>query len=230
MRAKIATWIVLGLLVIGAIAFFLGPKLFASIAFPLFFQDSVAKWSKHYNVDANMIEALIMIESGGNPSARSCCARGATQFTDGTAIAVAQRLGISPFTPEDLVEDPDMAVQFAAYYMGEHIKNYDGDVFKALQAYNGGHGAVMSNNSATVVYAQNVLSRQQLYYEIYGRWWDVPDLNIKPRDNNSATVGQFPILGFWKNLLFTRDIPRSSEQGNGDGSFGDFWQNLLPGY
>ncbi len=56
-----------------------------------------------------------------------------------TARLIAQRLGVRDFTLESLYR-PYRSVRFGAWYLGQQLRRFDGDVLAALAAYNGGPG------------------------------------------------------------------------------------------
>jgi soluble lytic murein transglycosylase len=56
-----------------------------------------------------------------------------------TAAEIAEKLGRSDFTPPDLLE-PSLNIEFGAFYLGDQLRLFDGDLHLALAAYNGGPG------------------------------------------------------------------------------------------
>lgn len=237
-------WLIVILVFLGLGALFLGPVLFASVAYPLpsQYQSSVDHWSREYKIDQNLMCAMIMTESGWNPNAASGAgAVGMTQFIPSTAVAVAKRLGVSPFSVGDLKKNPDLAIRFGAYYLSDAINRY-GDVKKALISYNGGGGAVVAYERGypirgTVAYAQKILTIQSLYYRIYGRWWegatstggsDKPSFTVKPKLDISI-VGDLPVLDFWRNLLPTSGTIDTTTATTGTDSIDNLWKTFLPG-
>jgi len=246
-RWKILLWLIVVLAFLGLIGLFLGPVLFASVAYPLpsEYQSSVDHWSREYKIDQNLMCAMIMTESGWNANAASGAgAVGMTQFIPSTAVAVAKRLGVSPFSPNDLKKNPDLAIRFGAYYLSDAIKRY-GDVKKALISYNGGGGAVIAYERGypvrgTVGYAQKILTIQGLYYRIYGRWWEgatsgsggsesKPSFTVKPKLDISI-VGDLPVVDFWRNLLPTSGtIDTTTNATGGSDSVDNLWKTFLPG-
>ena len=249
------------LLILGFLAFLLGPVLFASIAYPLpeKYRGSVAKWSAEYcgGIDQpqHLLSALIMVESGWRESAHSGAgAIGMTQFIPSTAVGVAKRLGVSPFTPSDLTRNPDMSIRFGAYYICTRIKDYGGNIKKGLIAYNGGGGAVIAFESGspvrgTVGYAEKVMTIQKAYGNIYGEWWKSPlpdpatassvaspePVVITPQTkfevetkSDISVISNVPILDFWRGLLSNQVTPSADQSTDTGGGLTNLWKVFLP--
>jgi len=90
------------------------------------------------NIPPNLIEAVIRQESGGNPNAVS--PRGAVglmQIMPDTARAPG--FGLSPL-PADKLRDPEANRAFGTQYLSAMMNRYQGDVPRALVAYNWGPG------------------------------------------------------------------------------------------
>ena len=91
---------------------------------------SVDKYSKLYNVDKTLIHAVILTESGYNPKAVSCCgAKGLMQLMPGTFSA--RKVGSN-------VYDIDQNVHAGTKHLSGLIARYQGDIPRALGAYNVG--------------------------------------------------------------------------------------------
>lgn len=100
--------------------------------------------------------AVTKQESGGNPSAVSPVgALGLMQVMPATAMdpgygmpdifAVARQFGFQPgdksaATAKQLLRDPEVNAAFGKMYLDRMIRKYDGDVTRALVAYNAGPG------------------------------------------------------------------------------------------
>lgn len=89
-------------------------------------------------VDAQLMDALMMTESGGNPLARNMRsgATGAYQFMAGTARDMGLKVG----NGVDERLDPEKSRAAASMYMSQLLKRYGGNVDYALKAYNWGMG------------------------------------------------------------------------------------------
>ena len=93
----------------------------------------VAEAAQKYNLDENLLRSVIQAESNFNPQARSPKgAMGLMQLMPGTA----RSLGVSD------AFDPAQNIDGGAKYLRQMMDTFDGDIQKALAAYNAGPGAV----------------------------------------------------------------------------------------
>ncbi len=228
-------WLGVAIIFLVIAVFLIGPALFASIAYPLpeNHKAAVAKWSQEYGIDPNLLCALIFTESGWHESSRSGAgAVGLTQIVPGTAAGIAGNLGVSNFSTDQLISDPDnKAIRFGAYYISAVIKRNGGDVRLGLIAYNGGQGAVLAEQRGspirgTIAYANKVMAIQSMYGKIYGQWWqsapDLPQFSVNPKPTDLIT--SISVLDFWRSIISNS---ASSPATSTDNSFGNFWQNLV---
>ena len=89
-------------------------------------------------LDPRLIEAIVEVESGGNPTAVSPAkAYGLMQLRLPTAGEVAGR----PVTEQDLF-DPRLNVQLGCRYLRKMLRRFGNDLRLALMAYNAGPGNV----------------------------------------------------------------------------------------
>jgi hypothetical protein len=96
-------------------------------------ENAIKSASQKHGVSKNLIRAVIHQESGGNPLARSSVgAQGLMQLMPATA----KDLGVTHIT------NIEQNVDGGTKYLGQLLDRYDGNVEKALGAYNAGMGNV----------------------------------------------------------------------------------------
>ena len=111
--------------------------------------------AKRYGLDPLLIESMISQESAGRPDAVSSKgAKGLMQLMDETA----EEMGVkNPFDPEENILG-------GARYLRRLVDRWDGDLTKALAAYNAGPSAVEKHGGVppfaeTQAYVQRILER-----------------------------------------------------------------------
>jgi len=103
-------------------------------AVPEVYAAKVAELSARFDLSPALIEALVWQESRWKAGARSPVgARGLAQLMPGTA----REMGVDP-------DDPFANLEGGARYLREQLDRFDGDLEKALAAYNAGPGRVIS--------------------------------------------------------------------------------------
>lgn len=97
------------------------------------YHDIITNAATAYDIDPNLIKAVILKESGGNPNAISAKgAKGLMQIMDGTA----RMLGVTnPF-------DTKQNIEGGVKYLADLINRFEGNIENALAAYNAGPAAV----------------------------------------------------------------------------------------
>lgn len=96
----------------------------------------ITEAAKKYNVDPRLVAAVAQTESGGNQEAVSSAgAIGVMQLMPDTAAS----LGVNPY-------DKQQNIEGGAKYLKQMLDTFNGDVSKAVAAYNAGPQAVKNYN------------------------------------------------------------------------------------
>ncbi len=105
------------------------------------YEELVLKAAQEFEVDPYLIWAVMREESHYNANAVSWVgAKGLMQIMPATGQDIAHRLELS-ITEEDFFK-PEINIRFGAYYLGRMLAMFEGNMDKALAAYNGGQGNV----------------------------------------------------------------------------------------
>ena len=121
---------------------------------PAGFSAQVANLAARFDLSPALIEALVWQESRWRENAVSPVgARGLAQLMPGTA----HYLGVDP-------ADPFANLEGGARYLREQLDRFDGDIEKALAAYNAGPGRVLRSGGVprireTQVYVASIMGR-----------------------------------------------------------------------
>lgn len=100
---------------------------------PLAYKAKVAELARRFDLSPSLIEALVWQESRWRADAVSHAgARGLAQLMPGTA----RELGVNP-------DDPFANLEGGARYLRAQLDRFDGDLERALAAYNAGPGRVI---------------------------------------------------------------------------------------
>jgi soluble lytic murein transglycosylase-like protein len=117
------------------------PSALAAQCVPAAYVAKVAELSARFDLSPALIEALVWQESRWRANAVSS--------------AGARRLGqLMPGNPRDLgvnPDDPFANLEGGARYLREQLDRFDGDIEKALAAYNAGPGRVMAANGIPAI-------------------------------------------------------------------------------
>lgn len=116
------------------------PVLIGRLAYPVYYADLIASLAEQYGFDPRLQFSLVRQESLYESFARSgAVAQGLSQVIPETGAWIAERLEWPDYENDDLYK-PYVGLNFGAYYLGEQLEYFDGDVHAALAAYNAGPG------------------------------------------------------------------------------------------
>lgn len=131
---------------------------------PLRYQAKIAELSARFDLSPSLLEALVWQESRWNENARSPVgAQGLAQLMPGTA----RYLGVDP-------NDPFANLEGGARYLREQLDRFEGDLEKALAAYNAGPGRVeraggIPNIQETKQYVAAIMGRLANHSRVAGQ-------------------------------------------------------------
>lgn len=110
------------------------------LSYPPAFGDLAERAAADEGIDPLLLMALMRQESFYDPLAGSIAgALGLTQVIEPTGRAIAGELGIDDFEMSDLYR-PALSLRFGAHYIAGQLREFDGNFYHALAAYNGGPG------------------------------------------------------------------------------------------
>lgn len=118
------------------------PLLLQKLIYPLPFQPMILEQSRRHDFDPLLLISLVKQESAFLPEATSSVgARGLAQVMPETGKGIAGGLSKPSFKVDDLYL-PYTAIEFGSYYLANRLKDFEGNPYQALAAYNGGAGNV----------------------------------------------------------------------------------------
>lgn len=105
---------------------------------PRAYEEVVRDAAERHGIDPNLLLAVMRVESVYNPRIISYAgAVGLMQIMPATGTFIARAQDRDRFTVEDLME-PEINIDFAAWYLASLIERFDGRIPLAVAAYNGG--------------------------------------------------------------------------------------------
>jgi len=105
------------------------------------YKEYVELYSEKYNLDKNLVYAVIKSESNFNENAVSKKgAAGLMQITENTARWAVNEIGIENFETS-MIFSPEINIEIGCWYLNWLIKNF-GDIETVIAAYNAGNGNV----------------------------------------------------------------------------------------
>jgi soluble lytic murein transglycosylase len=164
-----------GLLVVFAVVQQTRPGWWERLWYPLRYEQIVRGHARNYDLDPDLLAAVIYQESKFRADARSDSgAIGLMQLLPDTAKGIAVHTGGTAFRVADLY-DPEINVRYGAWYL-RHLLNKYGDERTALAAYNAGQENVDHWRRAgrgivfpeTRAYVKRVEELKKIYRDAYG--------------------------------------------------------------
>lgn len=166
------------------------------------------KHAAEFGTDPYVILAMITLESGGNPNINS---NGISQITGSPTIKVKNKDGqmvrISLSQAEK--KDVDKSLRFATAYHKHFLDLYNGDIYKAITAYNQGAGGMKKIKELNPAAWDNGLEWLK-YREASRIYWGKKELGTETRSANYSffpfpegvrTKAQYPIIYGNSNYL-----------------------------
>lgn len=152
--------------------------------YPLSYWELIKKYAAQHTLDPFLVAGIIRQESAYNPMALSYAdARGLMQLLPTTGRLVAKQLRLKNYSTAQLYE-PEPNISLGTAYIAGLLERFDGDLFRAIAAYNAGpnatkkwwpakgdidHEEIVENITyrATQNYVKHVLRNQYNYRHIY---------------------------------------------------------------
>ncbi|MDF2892815.1 MAG: hypothetical protein K0R80_3182 [Clostridia bacterium] len=117
------------------------PVVFKMI-YPLYFKETIVKYSEEYKLPPQLVASVIKTESNFNVFAESSKnAKGLMQITPSTGKWIAEKLQMTSYN-DDMLYDPEVNIRFGCWYIRYLYSTYDNNMTLAFAAYNGGRGNV----------------------------------------------------------------------------------------
>jgi soluble lytic murein transglycosylase len=160
------------------------PPFIARMRYPAYYLDVVLESSDRHNVDPLLLYSLIRHESLFDTNATAAAGeKGLTQVIPSTGEYIAGQLNFPDYQHADLFR-PYAGIEFGAYYLGEQLRAFDGNVTAALAGYNAGPGRASQwlqasggdhdlllttiDISSTQLYVQRIYGYYNIYKALYG--------------------------------------------------------------
>ncbi|MDX1631217.1 MAG: transglycosylase SLT domain-containing protein [Thermoanaerobaculia bacterium] len=114
------------------------PVPFRKALYPTPYRQTVEEASRRHGIEPALLYAIMREESRFDPRALSpASARGLTQMVLPTARPLAESLGMTPFSAEDLFR-PEVAIELGAAHLAELARTLDQREERMIAAYNAG--------------------------------------------------------------------------------------------
>lgn len=111
--------------------------------YPTEYEEYVVKYSNEFDVDPTLVFAVIKVESNFDPNAESeVGARGLMQIMSDAYDWIKFRLDDNRDHTYDDMYDPELNIEYGAYYLSYLMEKYDGSIELTAAAYHCGMGLV----------------------------------------------------------------------------------------
>jgi soluble lytic murein transglycosylase len=175
------------LMALAGVTVFEAPHLVGRLSYPVHFQELVLPLAEKYGYDPLLQFALIRQESLYESFIASHAgAQGLSQVMPATGADIARQLSWPDYDNADLYR-PYVGLEFGAFYLSQQLGAFDGSVYAALSAYNGGPGSAARWYAEagadpdlyleTVDFRETRLYIQRIYtgYAVYQYLYGVPE-------------------------------------------------------
>lgn len=109
-----------------------------TVKYPLGYWDLITTQAAANELDPFLVAAIIRQESAYDPDAQSHAdARGLMQVLPSTGERIAKALGAKDFTASQLY-DPEISIMFGTAYFAQMLERFEGNIYRAIAAYNAG--------------------------------------------------------------------------------------------
>jgi soluble lytic murein transglycosylase len=123
------------------------PAFIARLSYPTYYADLVVPEAEAHGLDPLLVFSIIRQESLFEGLAvSSAFANGLMQIIPATGGEIAGALNWPDYSTADLYR-PYVSVKFGTYYLARQRDFFDGDLYAALAAYNGGPGNAIDWNA-----------------------------------------------------------------------------------
>ena len=118
------------------------PLTYHNLVYPRPYWKWVKTYAKRYNLDPNLVLALMREESLFKADIKSSSnAIGLMQIMPATGKEVARKLKIK-WRGADMLTNPRINIQIGCFYLSQLMKRFNGNIYHAIGAYNAGPGTM----------------------------------------------------------------------------------------
>jgi len=154
------------------------PTLLLKTLYPVPYSGLVQNEARTRNIDPLVLYALIRQESQFVPDALSGAdARGLTQIIPSTGQGIADQLGDSSYSVNDL-DLPYINIRYGAYYLASNMPQFDRKLLPTLAAYNAGPGNAARWLQGSALLDPDLFSERVDFFEtadylqiVYSNYW-----------------------------------------------------------